>query len=107
MRRTAIIGALAALAIPFSASAASATTASPDAAEAFRYSFSCSSPEGAEANYSFADGITSTTLYYNNHCSAAFKVTLHFGAFEDCFSTPRGKSSAVFREGLISISKGC
>jgi hypothetical protein len=29
----------------------------------------CTSPKGAQSNYSWADGITSVTVYFNNHCS--------------------------------------
>jgi hypothetical protein len=32
-------------------------------------SISCPSPKDAKANYSWADGVTSVTVYFNNHCS--------------------------------------
>lgn len=47
--------------------AVAAPTAS--AADVKRASIACSSPKGANANYSWANGITSVTIYFNNHCS--------------------------------------
>ncbi|WP_181805515.1 hypothetical protein [Streptomyces shenzhenensis] len=71
------------------------------------YSFACTLPQGSYANYSFTDGITSTRIYYNNHCSSGIYVRVHFGTTSTCWLTPTGKSSAVFDAGVISITEGC
>lgn len=34
-----------------------------------RASIDCSSPKDAKANYSWGDGATTVTVYFNNHCS--------------------------------------
>lgn len=58
-------------------------------------------------NYSLSDGISSTTVYYTNHCSKAFKVTVHKGPSSQCWSTPKGKGEDVFVAGITRITKGC
>lgn len=71
------------------------------------YSFACTLPQGSYANYSFSDGITSTTIYYNNHCSSGIYVRVHVASGSSCWLTPTGKSSAVFDAGVTSITEGC
>ncbi|MGW7425536.1 hypothetical protein ACWGJB_36820 [Streptomyces sp. NPDC054813] len=71
------------------------------------YSFACTLPQGSYANYSFSDGITSTRIYYNNHCSSGIYVRVHVAAGSSCWLTPTGKSSAVFDAGVTGITEGC
>lgn len=84
-------------------SAAQGEVVSPKAS----YSFACTLPQGSYANYSFSDGITSTTIYYNNHCSSGIYVRVHVAAGSSCWLTPTGKSSAVFDAGVTGITEGC
>ncbi len=71
------------------------------------YSFACTLPQGSYANYSFSDGLTSTRIYYNNHCSSGIYVRVHVGTNSSCWLTPTGKSSAVFEAGVTGITEGC
>lgn len=71
------------------------------------YSFACTLPQGSYANYSFSDGLTSTRIYYNNHCSSGIYVRVHVASGSSCWLTPTGKSSAVFDAGVTSITEGC
>jgi hypothetical protein len=71
------------------------------------YSFACTLPQGNYANYSFSDGITSTKIYYNNHCQTGIYVRVHTGSGSSCWLTPVGKGSSVFVAGVISITEGC
>ncbi|AYC40544.1 hypothetical protein AQI84_34020 [Streptomyces griseorubiginosus] len=71
------------------------------------YSFACTLPQGNYANYSFSDGLTSTTIYYNNHCNSGIYVRVHTGSGSQCWLTPAGKGSSVFVAGVISITEGC
>ncbi|HTI26873.1 MAG TPA: hypothetical protein VL652_38165 [Kutzneria sp.] len=61
------IAALAASAIGLGLMAAAAPTAS--ATDVKHASISCTTPKDANANYSWANGINSVTVYFNNHCS--------------------------------------
>lgn len=72
-----------------------------------RYSFACTLPQGNYANYSYGDGITSTTIYYNNHCASGIYVRVHVGSSSSCWLTPTGKSSAIFNAGVTGITEGC
>lgn len=75
-----------------------------------RTSLSCSSPEGNYANYSWADGWISTTVYFNNHCSQAVDAELHFtGTEAQCMTTNGGTlgRDRYWETGLVAITKGC
>ncbi|GAA3196836.1 hypothetical protein GCM10017688_65220 [Streptomyces ramulosus] len=107
MRRALAACAIASLVIPVAATSAAAADTGRAEILGGRYSFSCSSPKGKKANYSFTDGMSSTTIYYNNHCSKRFKVRVRVGVASQCWSTPRGKGKEIFQAGVLSITKGC
>lgn len=56
---------------------AKATTASAQAGVE-RDSVSCSKPRGKWANYSWGEGNTSVTIYFNNHCSHKVSAKIMF-----------------------------
>ena len=60
------IAALAASAIGLGLMAAAAPAAQADSGAGH---IKCTAPAGEQANYSWADGITTVTVYFNNHCS--------------------------------------
>lgn len=115
IRTVAAAGAvLVACSLPFAAAvpAQAAPAGTVGTESVHRVSFTCSKPAGQKANYSWSDGIETTTVYYNNHCSQALKVTLHrtgtpFGNILTCWSTPTKKGSIKFIYGLSAITKGC
>jgi hypothetical protein len=43
-----------------------------------RDSVSCSKPRGKRANYSWGEGNTTVTIYFNNHCSHKVSVRITF-----------------------------
>ncbi|MEV1174494.1 hypothetical protein [Nonomuraea sp. NPDC049784] len=61
-----------------SAQTTSAATASSARAAVERDSVSCSKPKGKWANYSWGEGNTSVTIYFNNHCSHKVSVRITF-----------------------------
>ncbi|WP_433441070.1 hypothetical protein [Nonomuraea sp. CA-141351] len=61
-----------------SAQTTSAATASSARAAVERDSVSCSKPKGKRANYSWGEGNTSVTIYFNNHCSHKVSVKITF-----------------------------
>ncbi|NEB05042.1 hypothetical protein [Streptomyces sp. SID13726] len=112
MRRTvatvAATGFLIALGTGVSSAATQTDATHPDVVSPrASYSFACTLPQGNYANYSFSDGITSTTIYYNNHCSSGIYVRVHVAAGSQCWLTPAGKGSSVFDAGVTSITEGC
>jgi hypothetical protein len=84
-------------------------------ASAYVAQFSCAPhpPPSTQANYSWADGTATTTVYYNNHCSHKVDVTLHFitttgSIVNKCWHTPAGKNHKVWNyRDLNDITKGC
>ncbi|WP_431931111.1 hypothetical protein [Nonomuraea jabiensis] len=61
-------------------SASTATKAGTASARAGieRDSVSCSKPRGKWANYSWGEGNTTATIYFNNHCSHKVSVKITF-----------------------------
>ncbi|GAA4952098.1 hypothetical protein HD597_005374 [Nonomuraea thailandensis] len=55
-----------------------ATAASAQVAAVERDSVPCSSPKGKWANFSWGEGITTATIYFNNHCSHRLSVKIAF-----------------------------
>ncbi|WP_255945536.1 hypothetical protein [Streptomyces odontomachi] len=70
-------------------------------------SFPCTVPQGSSVNYSWTEGITSTTVYYNNHCSSGIYVTMHFNFSSECWLTPVGKGSSIWKPDFSRITEGC
>jgi hypothetical protein len=80
-------------------------------------SIACSSPKGAKSNYSWGDGITTVTVYFNNHCShkvsAGIVLKDQDGALSvECMTTNGGTSgNKKFHIGVdhtvARIQKGC
>ncbi|MFF0145465.1 hypothetical protein ATK36_1647 [Amycolatopsis sulphurea] len=82
-------------------------------------SIACSSPKNAKANYSWGDGITNVTVYFNNHCShkvsagIVLEDTTGGGALSvECMTTNGGTSGKKkFHIGVDHtvkrIQKGC
>ena len=70
-------------------------------------SLACTLPQGNLANYSYSNGIATTTIYYNNHCSSAIYVTVHDTGGNDCWLTPTGKSSKIYKPAVTGITEGC
>ncbi|MFG6194021.1 hypothetical protein [Nonomuraea sp. JJY05] len=62
---------------PATAASAQAGSASARAAVE-RDSVSCSKPKGKWANYSWGEGTTTATIYFNNHCSHKVSVKIMF-----------------------------
>ncbi|GAA3219872.1 hypothetical protein [Nonomuraea helvata] len=81
-----------------------------------RASIDCSRPKGKTTNYSWGDGATSVTVYFNNHCSHRVSAKLHiksaFGDYTKCLRTNGGtegrkKFDIGLAGTLTGISKGC
>jgi hypothetical protein len=80
-------------------------------------SLKCSKPSGNRANYSWNDGSTTVTVYFNNHCShkvdakLTMKNPLSGHTYTRCMTTNGGtKGSDSFVVGefyLEKITKGC
>ncbi|MFD6951329.1 hypothetical protein A6A08_22960 [Nocardiopsis sp. TSRI0078] len=84
-------------------SGASGTT-SVEAAAVERRSFSCEWESG-NLNFSWDNGVSSTRIYYNNHCSDVRYVTVHVyqvngGERTVCWRVPTGKGSKLFSKGV-------
>lgn len=88
------------------------------AADVERDSVDCKKPENNKVNYSWSKGITSVTVYYNNHCSHDVKSTLtiedtYSGAYrEECMTTQAGekgrkKFDMKAVDKLVNIKSGC
>ncbi|NBE95935.1 hypothetical protein FE391_12220 [Nonomuraea sp. KC401] len=122
MRVTKLTSALAACGAAtamLSAPAAPATAATAGAALAQaveRDSVTCVRPTGRKTNYSWKDGNSSTTVYFNNHCSHRVYAELHFkgpaGTRKECLATNGGtEGKKKFRKGLAEnltrITKDC
>ncbi|WP_116200056.1 hypothetical protein [Amycolatopsis circi] len=106
--------ALAGIAAP----AASADTAAPASAQGkHTASIKCSKPSGAKSNYSWGDGVTNVTVYFNNHCSHKVSAGIVLkdmdGALSvQCMTTNGGTSGKKkFHIGadhsVARIQKGC
>lgn len=97
--------------------APSASAATLDAQAVHRASISCDKPSGAKANYSWAGGITTVTVYFNNHCShrvaAGIVLEDEDGALSvQCMETNGGtKGNKKFHIGVdhhvARVQKGC
>ncbi|MEV5890167.1 hypothetical protein [Nonomuraea fuscirosea] len=81
-----------------------------------RDSVRCIKPSGKKTNYSWSDGNSSTTVYFNNHCSHRVYAQLHFkgpaGTRKECLATNGGtkgkkKFSKGLAENLTNITKDC
>ncbi|WP_406642568.1 hypothetical protein [Amycolatopsis sp. WGS_07] len=80
-------------------------------------SIACSKPSGKKSNYSWGDGFTNVTVYFNNHCShkvsAGIVVKDMDGALSvQCMTTNGGTSGKKkFHIGadhtVARIQKGC
>jgi hypothetical protein len=70
---------------------------------------------GDTANFSWVEGNLATTVYYNNHCSHAVKITAHLSDLADftkCLTVKAGmKDKRVYRLGengkLYKLTRGC
>jgi hypothetical protein len=77
----------------------------------------CTAPAGEQANYSWADGITTVTIYFNNHCSGKVSAGIVTKDTDDresiyCLTTNGGtKGKKKFDIGVDEhvdhIKKGC
>ncbi|GAA1675056.1 hypothetical protein GCM10009733_085090 [Nonomuraea maheshkhaliensis] len=112
--------AVALLSAPAASATASTTTAtgtSTSLAQAVeRDSVRCIKPSGKKTNYSWSDGNSSTTVYFNNHCSHRVYAQLHFkgpaGTRKECLATNGGtKGRKKFHKGLAenltNITRDC
>ncbi|EWM13987.1 hypothetical protein [Kutzneria sp. 744] len=109
-----VIAAVAASAIGLGVMAVAAPAA--DAAT-HRASIACTSPANTKANYSWGDGATSVTVYFNNHCSGAVSAGIVTSDQDDrqsiyCLKTNGGTSGKKkfdigLDEHVIKIKKGC
>ena len=78
------------------------------------FTVACEMP-GDTANFSWVEGNLATTVYYNNHCSHAVKVTAHLGDLADftkCLTVKAGmKDKKIYRLGqngkLYKLTRGC
>jgi hypothetical protein len=83
----------------------------------YRTSLACKAPKKAKSNYSWGDGRSSVTVYFNNHCGHKVHARLHIknsigGNFTKCLVTNGGtKGKKKFHIGLAStltrITLGC
>ncbi|MEO3803031.1 hypothetical protein [Nonomuraea sp. B1E8] len=113
----ALAGCGAALALLSAPATAGTVTTVPAAAQAAeRDSTACIKPRGKKTNYSWTNGNSSTTVYFNNHCSHRVYAELHFkgpaGTRTECLATNGGtKGKKKFRKGLAEdltdISRDC
>ncbi|MFI6452732.1 hypothetical protein ACIBF6_14355 [Streptosporangium amethystogenes] len=109
--------ALALLAAPATAATAQTTTTATGVTQGGeRENIKCIRPGGKETNYSWKDGNSSTTVYFNNHCSHRVYAQLHFkgpaGTRKECLATNGGTSgkkkfSKGLAENLTKITKDC
>ncbi|WP_165977686.1 hypothetical protein [Nonomuraea diastatica] len=109
--------ALALLSAPATAATTGAVTTATAVAQAVeRDSTACIKPSGRKTNYSWSNGNSSTTVYFNNHCSHRVYAKLHFkgpaGTRTECLATNGGtKGKKKFRKGLAenltNISRDC
>lgn len=82
-----------------------------------RASIACVSPKGEKANYSWGDGITTVTVYFNNHCSESVTAGVVTKDTDDrqsvyCLKTNGGTSGKKsigigVDEHVTGIKKGC
>jgi hypothetical protein len=82
-----------------------------------RASIACTSPSGAKANYSWGDGVTTVTVYFNNHCSSSVSAGVVTKDTDDrtsvyCLKTNGGTSGKKkidigADEHVTGIKKGC
>lgn len=102
---------------PASAAEGANELAAPRAAEdqeKRHFTVACEMP-GDTANFSWVEGNLATTVYYNNHCSHAVKVTAHLSDLADfpkCVTVKAGmKDKRVYRLGqngkLYKLTRGC
>ena len=78
------------------------------------FTVACEMP-GDTANFSWVEGNLATTVYYNNHCPHAVKVTAHLGDLPDFTKCPTVKAGMkdkrVYRLGqngkLYKLTRGC
>jgi len=80
-------------------------------------SIACTSPSGAKANYSWGDGVTTVTVYFNNHCSHKVSAGVVTKDQDDrtsvyCLTTNGGttgkkKIGIGVDEHVVRIQKGC
>ena len=78
------------------------------------FTVACEMP-GDTANFSWVEGNLATTVYYNNHCSHAVKVTAHLADLADftkCLTVKAGmKDKKIYRLGqngkLYKLTRGC
>ncbi|WP_409182378.1 hypothetical protein F9C11_39185 [Amycolatopsis sp. VS8301801F10] len=108
--------ALAGIAAP-AASAETAAAAPASAQSKHTASIKCSKPSGKKANYSWGDGLTNVTVYFNNHCSHKVSAGIVLkdmdGALSvQCMTTNGGTSGKKkFHIGadhtVARIQKGC
>ena len=105
---TTVTGVLLTLGAGIGTAAATGTHADTVSPAVSRVSVPCTLPQGASANYSWAGGIETTTIYYNNHCQSSIFVSVHItGRGVDCWNTPKGKGKEVFPQGVNKITEGC
>lgn len=96
-----------------SAAPQNAYTAAEDQ-EKRHFTVACEIP-GDTANFSWVEGNLATTVYYNNHCSHAVKVTAHLrdlADFTKCVTVKAGmKDKRVYRLSengkLYKLTRGC
>ncbi|MBW5486558.1 hypothetical protein [Streptomyces bambusae] len=93
--------------------------AAPQAAAATTKSWACSSPSWETFNTSYSNGLRSTKVYFNNHCSHQVKYHVRILNTKDqvtrispCVTAyPNTKSYHTFSKGLIddvvAVVKGC
>ncbi|MFC7584451.1 hypothetical protein ACFQYP_12450 [Nonomuraea antimicrobica] len=104
------------LALPATAAhAATSAGTSPEAVN--RDSHRCSNSARRYVNYSWGEGISSATVYFNNHCTVRQSAKLHFrdatgSNYTKCMKTnggTKGKKRWDFGAGgrLVRITKGC
>jgi hypothetical protein len=91
-----------------------ATTSAAEEQEKRHFTVGCEKP-GDSANFSWEEGNVTTTVYYNNHCSHAVKVTAHLhdlADFTECLTVKAGKKDKkIYRLGpagkLYKLTRGC
>ncbi|GAA3432117.1 hypothetical protein [Kutzneria kofuensis] len=86
-------------------------------ADTHRASIKCTSPSDAKANYSWGDGFTTVTVYFNNHCSHKVSAGIVTKDQDDrlsvyCMVTNGGTSGKKkfdigVDETVVRIQKGC
>lgn len=81
-------------------------------AQVNRESIACDKPSGKDVNFSWENGIVTTTLYYNNHCSQNQPVTVKLKEAvvpSVCLVTEAGTKTSVRynASAITSVTKGC